>query len=181
MALDYQNNLSFAQLAPILEEYAEWYGHVSLAVAYMSEDTKADIIKAPESFPHWIEKAENIDFLSASLIAEIVDIHNDLIDMGNKLVGEILSKKKPDYPDYLDFKNFYDAFLNRLRRIEKDSALEGNGIDEATGFRTKDMIKSDQRKEMERLKRQGTSFALVLLRVDGFLNYDQSVVLSPVV
>jgi len=181
MALDYQNSLSFAQLAPILEDYAEWYGHVCLAVAYMSEDTKADIIQAPSSFPRWVKTAEGIEFLSESLLAEISNIHADFIDSGNKIVGEIISKKKPEFGDYSNFKNLYDAFLNRLRRIEKDSALEGSGIDEETGFRTKEMIKIDQRKEMERLKRQGTSFALVVCRIDNFIAHDKQKVLPVVV
>jgi GGDEF domain-containing protein len=170
MALEYHTNMKFEQLAPVLEDYADWFAQLSQAIAYPDEDSQLEKITSPSSFQAWLDESSQ-GGLNPDLIADISSIYIDMLEKGEELVQTLLNNAKPEFEDFYQFKSLYSSFLTRLRRLEKDSAMEGSGFDEQTGFRSRKVIQTDQKKEMERLKRQGTPFCLVIVRIDEFGRY----------
>ncbi len=179
MALEYENSSKFEKLAPVLEEYADWFAQVSLCVAYQDEGKESEGVLTPVSFQNWVKDTAEIEKLNSIVIEDISKSHDDLLKIGGGLLDALKSGKKPSYESFVEFKNLYGAFLLRVRRLEKDSAIDGSGLDEETGLRSSKTIESDLKKEMERLSRQGNPFALVTTRIDSFAGQqDQKKALS---
>ena len=168
MALEYETHTKFEALAPILEDYANWFGGIALCTGYLGEAGDAGTIATPVSFAAWLENIEAGGDFSADVIDGITKIHDDMMLAGAGVLEQLKQNKKPHLQDFIEFQNLYSAFLSRIRRMEKDSALEGSGLDEATGLRSVDVLEADLKKEMERLSRQGNPFSLVLTRIDRF-------------
>ncbi len=169
MALEYKAHTKFEALAPILEEYAGWFGDIALSVAYLDDDgVEAPLISVPYSFKVWLETQES---LGSFILNDMNKVHEDLVRVGGMLVTALKDKKKPSRKDFEDFKNLYNAFLMRLRRVEKDSAQEGSGIDPDTGLRAAAVMQDDLKEEMERLGRHGNPFTLVICRIDFFAGH----------
>lgn len=179
MALEYDDISQFETLAPVLEEYADWFGHIALCVAYHDEEKSFEQIVVPVSFQTWVEEAKNQGVLSLIVIEDIAKTHDDMVSIGTVLLHHLQADKKPDYQDFVEFKNLYSAFLSRIRRVEKDRAMDGSGLDEETGLRNAKTIESDLKKELERLARQGNPFSLVATRIDRYAGQpDQKKALS---
>jgi len=169
MALEYKSHTKFEALAPILEEYAAWFGEIAMAVAYIDEPQEnATIITLSDSFKNWIEAPETQEGLSGYLLKDMITAHDDMLRVGGLLLNAIKENKKPSKPDFEELKNLYNAFLMRLRRVEKDSAYEGSGVDPETGLRSSAALNDDLKIEMERVGRQGNPFSIVISRIDFF-------------
>lgn len=170
MALEYTAHTKFEALAPILEEYAAWFGDIAFQVAYLGDfaGEEPPLISVPHSFQTWLDVPETQESLGSFILKDIAKVHEDMVRVAGLLMVTLKDKKKPSRKDFEDFKNLYNAFLMRLRRVEKDNAQEGSGIDPDTGLRAAAAIKSDMKEEMERLGRHGNPFALVICRIDRF-------------
>lgn len=169
MALEYKSHTKFEALAPILEEYAAWFSEIAYQVAYLDdlEDNKL-LVTLPNSFHRWTEAPETIEGMSPFLLNDMIKAHDDMARVGGLLLNTIKNKKKPVRHDFAELKNLYNEFLMRLRRVEKDSAYEGSGIDPDTGLRSVKILKDDLKVEMERLGRQGNPFSIIIARIDFF-------------
>lgn len=175
MALEYNNPLKFEKLAPVLEDYADWFANIAMAVSYL-EATKLSDIAPPQSFRVWSEEiSAQKDAVNPIVIDDLTKTHDEMLKLGQTILAGLSNKQKPSFDDFSEFKNIYSAFLLRLRRLEKDSATEGSAIDEQTGLRNPKSIVSDLKKEMERVARQGNPFSLMATRIDAFAGQqDQS-------
>lgn len=172
MALEYKAHTKFEALAPILEEYAAWFGDIALSVAYLNESgADVPLISVPHSFKAWLDTPETKEGLGAFILNDMTTVHEDMVRVGGLLVQAIKDNKKPSRKDFEDFKNLYNAFLMRLRRVEKDSAHEGSGIDPETGLRAAAVMNDDLKEEMDRLGRHGNPFTLVICRIDRFAGH----------
>lgn len=179
MALEYEKNSKFEALAPVLEEYADWFSRIALCVAYHDKEKEPEKIVTPSSFQDWVKAAGEEGGGTPLVIEDIAKSHDDMVRIGNGLLDILKADKKPPHENFVEFKNLYGAFLVRIRRLEKDSAIDGRGLDEETGLRSAKAIKPDLKKEMERLSRQGNPFSLVVARIDGFAGQpDQKQALS---
>jgi len=168
MPMEYKINTKFEKLAPVLEDCAQWFGQVSLAVAYLNDGAQADKIITPISFRQWILEVTQDENYDEKSVSEISRVYNDMIDSGEDIKQELISKSKPSIEKFEEFQALYRGFINRLRGLEKGSLLTDTGICPETGFRSHEVIVSDQKKEMERLMRRGTTFSLVMVRIDDF-------------
>jgi len=158
MAMEYLTNLNYEKLAPVLEECASWFTQIAISVAYPERDTQLDKIKSPVSFNQWLFDANEEAGTDQNVINEIHHIYSDMINVGENIVEELRSNTKPDFEGFELFKGLYNGFVARLRWLETGSLMSGSGVCPETGFRSRDAILPDQKKEMERLKRQGTAF-----------------------
>lgn len=172
MALEYDTNNKFEALAPVLEDYANWFSRIAVHVAYPEEQDGADGIVTPGSFKEWLESTKDNEDFSQAVVDDLTKIHDDMLRAGVSVVESIKGKTRPAHQDFVDFKNLYTAFLSRIRRVEKDSALEGSGMDDTTGLRSAEVLQADLKKEMERLSRQGNPFSIVMARIDRFAGHD---------
>lgn len=173
MTLEYeQKTENFSAVATILDDYIQWYMQVSTAVAYPNDASVEDDLSSPNSFLDWVNASMEKGSLLADVLDNLVGLYTDLLASSEILIQTVSDHKKPDYQDYLDFKNLFDAFTGRLRRLERDSAAEGAGMDEKTGLRSQKVMEDDLKKEIERVARQGSPFSLVLTRIDNYLSFE---------
>lgn len=173
MSLEYeQNNDDFEVVAELLDEYVEWFGQIAMASAYPNDVNLDENIVNPHGFIDWVNKSLEDSSFSSDVLDNLVEIHTDLIANAEIIVQNVIAVNKPDYQDFADFKNIFDAFTGRLRRLEKDSFADGSGIDEVTGLRSQKILEEDLKKEMERVARRGSPFSLILTRIDGFFKFD---------
>lgn len=179
MALEYQSTMKFEKLAPVLEEYADWFASIAVCVAYNEEEQNISRIMTPASFHVWLEDSLKEQDITPIIAEEINKVHEDVSRAGAALISDLKAGDKPPHSDFVEFKNLYTSFLMRIRRLEKDSALDGSGLDEETGLRSAKTIEDDLKKEMDRLSRQGHPFSLVATNIDFFAAApDQTVALS---
>lgn len=167
MAIDYKTPVNFDQIGSIIEDYTAWFIRINAALLYPKEE-KPDILDVPSSFANWVEDDAVKNSLNAALLQNIEQLHGEMLTVAARIFQHIQSKTKPVHSDYVEFKNLYEGFLGRLRRLEKDNAQEGSGVDDITGLRHFSAIKNDTKKELERVARQGNPFSLVMARIDRF-------------
>lgn len=172
MALDYNSNNKFVALAPVLEDYAEWFANIATLVAYHDEGAAKEVVTTPQSFQEWLSQAQKDESIQPVVIEMIIKTYEDMVQVGASVLAEVKSGRKPSQQVFKDFKNLYAAFLSRIRRLEMDNVIDGSGMDEETGLRHLKTIKADLKREMERLTRQGNPFSLVMCRIDKFVGQD---------
>jgi GGDEF domain-containing protein len=153
-------------LAPVLEDYTSWFGLIACAVAYPEENK--DLITTPTSFEVWVENTEKSDDINPNVLRDITDAYEQMVMEGRAILRRVILLEKPDAKEFHTFKDSFNSYLRRIRRLEMDSAMEGSGIDEETGLRIAKAVKNDMKRELERLERHGTGFCQVMLRIDRF-------------
>ncbi len=167
MVLEYKTHITFELLAPILEEYAAWFSDIAFSVAYLEDlPEESHFIPMPNSFHHWLQNPQTTNNINQFILHDMTKAHEDMTRIAALLMTRLNEGEKPLRHDFEDFKNLYNAFLMRLRRLEKDSAYEGSGIDPQTGLRSQNAFLDDMKEEMERLGRQGNPFCLVMANID---------------
>lgn len=167
MALDYQKNTAqFAELHRITDVYIGWFASVCHAVAY--PESADGINEIPKAFVEWINGGAVDDFDSV-VLDEIKGSYNAMEQHAFPVLEYLKSGEgRPESDVFEQFKVHFDGFLNRLRRSEKDSAIDGSGIDELTGLRSRSVLDQDMKRELDRLSRQGNPFSLLMTKVDNF-------------
>lgn len=167
MASDYNNTEKFKALAPILEDYTNWFGMVAYIVAY-PEESKSPL-KTPSSFEEWLDNTKKTGDMNENVLRDITDFYEQMVMEGRAIIEKITSGDgKPTAKEFHNFKDSFNSYFHRLRGLERDSAMEGSGVDEETGLRIAKAIKADMKRELERLDRQGTAFCQIMLRIDRF-------------
>lgn len=180
MVLEYKNNQRFEELAPVVEDYMSWYSQLSFYVLY--PDGNVSVTIPPNTFNEWSGKVMTKDEVNPEVLDDIIRVYDEMIVASEKIVGITSDTTKPDKELFKKFRELYLSFLIRMRRLEKDSAMEGRGIDHETGLRVESAIMLDAKREMQRLSRQGVSFTLAMGQIDNLTRYnDQKEVLQYVV
>ncbi len=168
MAIDYKKTTKqFEQLHAVTEEYITWFASVCSFVAYPELLKDVETHSVPQTIINWIE--QDAPDLPDLLLSDIKNNYADMSAAAAVLLDHLGAKSdRPQQQDFIKFKHSFEGFLNRLRRFEKDSAVDGSGIDELTGLRSKTVLVEDLKREMERVERQGNPFSLLLTQVDSF-------------
>lgn len=162
-------NYNIRALSTVLDEFASWYGELLGCLFYPAETSCDDLGKIHMIFDEWLKKTKQQEILEQEYLATIANIHNDLKDMAISLVNHVMNtKSKPDYDSFTKLSALFEEFINSMRRLEKDSVLEGSGIDVLTGLRSKNTLHADLAIEMERLARRGKPFCLALAKIDHY-------------
>jgi len=180
MAVEYNNSDKFKALAHILEDYTEWFSRISLCVSYPDEESLPKDFSMPTSFVDWLESDDVSKEIPVSVMQPVVDIHVAMQEVGTSLIESVRDDRKPKYKEFIELRNLWSSFLATIRRLERDSAMDIDSVDEGTGLRSPLAVDKDLQREMGRLARNGTPLALSLVRIDGFQNYDDESVIVPV-
>lgn len=168
MVVQYSDNNKFKALASILEDYTDWFAQFSLFLGYTDQENIPEDFTIPGSFTNWLDSDDIQDGISTTVLAPILDMHNAMKDLSVDMVADLQLGKKPSHKDFIELKNLYVSFLSSMRRLERDSALTADSVDDTTGLRSASAVKRDLNREMQRLARNGNPFALVLARIDAF-------------
>ncbi len=166
MSLEYEVESRLRALAPILDEHAEWFGRVMRHVFYPEASGEDDLQDISKGFKEWASDS-GAEFIDPEQLGRLESLHDELHKAAEKLLEA--SGKSGDKPDVklMDaFVDLYDDFVMHIRRIEKDCFLADSGLDELTGLRSKQVMKKDLNREMERRARRGKPFVIILARMD---------------
>jgi GGDEF domain-containing protein len=158
---------SLRLIISVLEDYADWYGHVVRRIFYPDTDNMLNPVLAPKSFATWKDTILKTQSLDIGELDRISKLQRELHNVSDKLIGDSFKEnRRPDYESFNEFANLFDDLLQRLRRIEADHYLSGRGYDAVTGLRSHQVMIKDLEREMERLARRGRSFSLVVARLE---------------
>ena len=169
MALSYQANSKLQSLMVVLDEHAEWLGHLMRVVFYPENKDADAALEKPQSFESWAKEAESNEIVEEATLNSMRASHDELHRSADKLVDLARATDgKVDSEAFDTFIGLYDDFIFRLRRLERDCMLLDSGLDATTGLRSDAAMRKDMEREMERLARRGRPFCLVLARIDNF-------------
>jgi diguanylate cyclase (GGDEF)-like protein len=167
MALTYESNDKMKSLYPVMDEYSGWYGRVIRDTFYPELHTDDKYLGVPEAFRIWMDDVAQNELLDKVSLDHVMKLHSDLHAFANDLIQMAFESEKKPPVDMLDsFTDLYDAFIVKLRRLERDSIQSGSSLDVVTGLRNAQAMKVDLEREMARRARRGKPFCLVLARID---------------
>lgn len=164
MALEYKTNIGVEAIVPILDEHIVWYGQMMRVYFERSKD----VPNTPAVFEEWISDAERDHVLSANIAARLRRLHGDMVKAGTIFIAKAMMWDQNPLDEFNEFTRHYEEFIQFMRRIEREQALENSGIDERTGLRSTKVMIDDIEREMDRRSRRGSPFALALLRLNDF-------------
>lgn len=178
MPLEYDAKFRWKALIPVLNEHTMWFHDVLPQVFYPDLVHTNNIMAKPVSFARWLVQAHSDNGIAPEVVEKLSKLHSDLFTASDKLIAESKSGVvKPEYKTFQDFMTVYEEFMFCVRRLENDFMVEESGYDTFTGLRSKNLLKADIERELQRLSRQGRSFCLAVTRIDHFdeleKNYDR--------
>jgi diguanylate cyclase (GGDEF)-like protein len=161
------NHSSLRAISPLIDEYAEWYGDVLRCLFYAEVDGAPLDNRVNNMFAEWKSGIERLEFIEYEAIDRLTELQRELQATAIALCQQSSDKGiKPDIAEFDKFSNLFYSLIVNLRRLEKDSVLEDSGIDVLTGLRSKNKLREDIDRELERLARRGKPFCLALAKID---------------
>jgi diguanylate cyclase (GGDEF)-like protein len=171
MVLSYDFDSQLRDLETIISDYTGWFLEATRRIFYPADnnDMRDQLLECPSSFGAWVAGAVQNGSIKTDLLQNLNHLHRDLCGLADALIDNgARTKLPPPFKDYHTLAVLFEEFTGHIRRLEKDCLLEDSGIDALTGLRSKEVMEKDIRREMDRLARQGKSFALALVRIDNF-------------
>lgn len=169
MPLSYEVSNSLKELAPVLDEHAEWFSLVMRRIFFPEKYAETEPPPHPESFIAWASAAEQYGSIEKITLNRMCDIHNEMHQAAHDLLAAAMQgEPRPVNRTFELFANLYDEFLTNLRRLERDCAQEDTGFDPVTGLRNRRAMERDLDRELERRARRGRPFCLILARIDNY-------------
>ena len=164
MPLEYKSQIGLEAIMPVLDEYVVWYGKL---VRTYFEAKPADE-SPPAVFGEWLEKAKTDGNISSKMADRIARAHGDMGTAAREFTNKFAARDVPPLKEYNELSRHYEEFIQMMRRMELDEAVENSGFDDRTGLRSVKLLKDDISREMERRARRGNPFSLALVKINGF-------------
>ena len=165
MSLSYEFDHKLAQLAPILDEHAEWFSYVMRRILYPELQISHQPPVTDASFRQWVGLAEQQGGIDAARLQAVCEVFADLQQLADRLMA-MPAGQKPEVAAFDELIDRYDDFQQQIRRLEYDAVQEDSGMDADTGLRSRKAMEKDLERELERRARLGKPFCLVLARLD---------------
>lgn len=167
MTYDFTEHLKDLHL--VLQEHTEWFMRLTRHIHYPNTSLAPKSYEEPNSFAIWLDRVKESEALEPETINGLERLHDELYTQARKLMEEAQKfKQRPDFEDFDKLALYFEEFINRIRRLEKDCLMEGSGLDELTGLRNGEVMYKDLDEEMERVSRQGKPFVVALIKIDHF-------------
>lgn len=164
MALEYKSSIGLEAIMPVLDEHVVWYG--KLMRSYF--EGKVTTEDSPLIFSEWLIAAKEDKSINEDTAERIHRIHEEMIQAAHNFVSKFKSQEAPPLKEYDELSHHYEEFIQAMRRIELDQAIENSGFDEKTGLRALKVMEADIAREMERRARRGNPFSLALIKINNF-------------
>lgn len=165
MPLSYEIDGKLQQLVPVMDEHAEWYGHVMRQAFYPGQGVQHS---PPDSFKEWVASVEGEEFIDIQALERLGKTHAEMHAQAARLIAEGQAQGKPAAASFENFVDIYDEFVLLVRRFERDCVLEDSGLDPVSGLRSRRVMRKDLEREMERRARRGKPFSLALVKIDRY-------------
>ena len=168
MTLSYEIDDNFKKLAPVLDEYAEWFGRLTRRVFYPEQLADENVLAPPESYKFWLSSVQSGDRIAPPVLEILNRIHRELHQSATALLAVSSVRGKPDVKIFDSFLTLYESFVLNLHRLELDCLRADSGVDAASGLRSQKAMTKDLEREMERRSRRGQPLCLALARIDDY-------------
>lgn len=149
---------------PVLDEHVVWYGKI--VRGYFEGKPYADAF--PDVFWTWLHTAKAEHTINVRTLEKIERIYQEMVEAARGFIAKCAIQDELPLKQYTEFNRYYEEFIQAMRRVERDQAVEYSGFDERTGLRSLRMMHDDIDIEMQRLARQGNPFAVALLKINSF-------------
>lgn len=164
MALEYKSLIGLEAITPVLDEHVVWYG--KLIRSYF--ENKPFNEAAPIVFVEWLVKAKEDKTISPAMAERVRRIHEGMTHAAHSFVTQSIEREKMPLAEYNELNKHYEEFIQAMRQIELDQAIENSGFDEKTGLRSTKLMEADIARELERRARRGNPFAIALVKINKF-------------
>lgn len=164
MALEYKSLIGLEAIMPVLDEHVVWYGKLVRSHFEGKPSNEA----SPLVFSEWLVKAKAEKSISADTAERVRRIHEGMIHAAHNFTTKSFSREGTPLNEYNELTRYYEEFIQAMRQIELDHAVENSGFDEKTGLRSLKLLKPDFDREMERRARRGNPFSLSLIKINKF-------------
>ncbi len=151
MALHYDLNEQIAALTHISGRASGW--GASIYEAFAQNKNPAIIPPLDQQINEWCEGVLDVRAISAPALEGLKALYRQ-------------AKVAIHTPE--KFPSAFNAFINRLIKIEQDVLLAATGIDVQTGLKHRTVMRQEIEREMERLAREGKAFSIALVQISGF-------------
>lgn len=177
MPLTYEQDSQLNNLAPVLDEHAEWFNRIIRHAFYPDKNMETDLLAIPDSFETWATAISQIEGVQKEGLNRVRRVHADMHESAKDLIASSgRGDEKPPVKKFDTLVTFYDEFVSNIRRLEREAAVTDSGLDPLTGLRTRHVMAKDLEREMERRARRGKPFCLALAKID---HYDEIKSLPP--
>ncbi len=152
---------------PVLDEYTAWYSRL----VEQHLEGKSAKIALPSIFGDWLRRAEANRTVRMDIAQRLQEVHEEMSIAAGRFLESADDEKRNPTKEFKEFTRHYAQFVQIMRQLELDQAIESCGYDEKTGLRHPKFMADDVAREMERRARQGNPFALAVVKIN---NYQQS-------
>lgn len=169
--MNYQLAAHLRDLQLVIQKHTEWFMQVTRRIHYPNTTSGIEIPEDERNacFTRWLERARTEESVDEAVLKDLERLHKDLDHQAQRVLQDtIKTKQVPMFQDFDRLALYFEEFINRIRRIEKDCLLESSGLDVLTGLRNQEAMRKDLVEEMERYARQGKSFVIALIRIDDY-------------
>ncbi len=164
MALEYKSLIGIEAIMPVLDEHVTWYSR--LMKSYF--EGRPFMSPAPAIFKEWLDLAQAENKIPVETVDKLTRIHTGLIDAAHDFTLKFEMRENPPIKEFNEVTRHYEEFIQSMRRIELDQALENSGYDDKTGLRSFKVLPNDFDREMERRARRGNPFVLALVKINNY-------------
>jgi diguanylate cyclase len=164
MALEYKSLIGLEAIMPVLDEHVIWYG--KLLRSYFENKPFNDA--APMVFSEWLVGAKAEKSISQDTAERVRRIHEGMVHAAHNFAAKSIEREQMPTSEYIEVSRHYEEFIQAMRQIELDQAVENSGFDEKTGLRALKLLQADISREMERRARRGNPFSLALIKINKF-------------
>lgn len=110
------------------------------------------------------ESPDNADFINATIAA-----YGQVSKVAGQLEAHFgATRKAPPHQVYKPFADNFTIFINNIQKLADITDGASQSVDVLTGLRNQSAMLPDLEREQNRFERQGQSFIIALLKVNGF-------------
>ncbi len=174
---DLQQELS--SLNDLLVDYHSWFFSVLKQALYPDQASRRLVLSMPSLFVESLKGMEDedgaLDSAMANSLTHLKDTHHRLQEAAQDILAEVERTKQPlEQKIFENFSELFKVFVNGMQKACQNHILEEWGLDILTALKSRHVMIQEISQEMERVARQGRSFAIALARIDHFKEIDQA-------
>lgn len=167
MPVQYTQAITAQTLLTEIEAVFDWQSQLLRAAFYPGSNTGEIVSAPPTQFVQWCEEEVGKGNIDKKMTEKILMLHEDIGTIGKKIVAAVMGGETLSIENYDALEQRIDAYIMQLRRLEQDLMTVSTAVDHVTGLRTVTGMRTDLKREQDRLDRKGTSYCLGNIAIDN--------------
>lgn len=167
MPVQYTQAVTADALLAEIEALLDWKGQLLRAAMFPGSSSKTVESAPPTAFIEWCEREAARGGIEKKSIEKLLLLHQDLGTVGRAISDAAAGGTALGLENYDAVEHRIEAYVTELRRLEQDLMTVSTAVDPVTGLRTVSGMRTDLKKEQDRLDRKGTSFSIGNIEIDN--------------